>query len=926
MAADDALADATQRVDVFDRAFRVWLGAGDDGIATRSGFEGLQLVNILEWTFFTVYRTDIEGGNDAAAADDDFVDSSRSSSHNDAAARLSNGASSSSDESDVSSDVDDKAACPRHPRAAATVRVAHPFPSLSVQQLWLAWFLDAPTPLRLRVQHIKGMTSSETTNRSCAKRVMSCLVDTGVHHGLFASEEALVDQVAAAPSPKVAASVLAALFDAVFGHLLRRSDDGKLHAARFAKVTFDHVASLKYTTFSTRIPVDSATTTRDQRRRTPPETSSRGDVDSGHVSTPPQEGTADQRPVITPKTKPTLRQINTRRSSLNDTRSSPAIPTMPPANDVGVFPTLTSRELWEQWFLGRRGDDKPLRHKLPTLTTIHMRQRFFKAHRLIQWLVQVAVTRGLIASPDELATTSRAALVAVFDRTFALALDVQPDGSIALQGLNGCTLTSVLKLPYTSMHDKVPADVARKTTSQTTTKEGVAALSRHATQATASGLTTKNPAEGDIFPANMTCRVLWVRWFHGDAPFCTILPHLHAPLVQNLLRRAALVVDELCRWVVDLAHAVSSDDPTTRQRRPRATDDGQRLERPGFQGYTYTRATTLTYYAVATKLIGKAGSTIEIKDERDSIAPTHDHPTSEPQVQGIPTDVPSLAHPETTPRWPITSCGVLWGLWFHGDPDAPPHVGPYRCLDRTSFPADAIQVLDWLIATAMDHGLTSSASGPAALLRPELLALFDHVFVLALGVGDDGIVTHAAFDGLPLFKVAQKKFPEVHAWLFPRPQWFLWADGSCRRAPQDWTPPTVPCRELWTRWFYAADDMGPLRLLKPRDISSAKARATLVLVRRVIRTLTDIAMTHLFVLPGKSLPAMDRESSLDVFERAFDVLMHNNPDGNLAGFGVGKIRPEKADRVLFSTVARALLHGAQVKRRHAEIEAAADDE
>ncbi|KAF0776237.1 hypothetical protein AaE_000063, partial [Aphanomyces astaci] len=88
--------------------------------------------------------------------------------------------------------------------------------------------------------------------------------------------------------------------------------------------------------------------------------------------------------------------------------------------------------------------------------------------------------------------------------------------------------------------------------------------------------------------------------------------------------------------------------------------------------------------------------------------------------------------------------------------------------------------------------------------------------------------------------------------------------------------------------------------------------------------LIGIADTYMFVESGvSSLHLMSEDDVMVVFDRAFDVLMYNNPDGNVAGYGSNQIQPDYAQECLYTTVARVLAPANASKRKRAD---AADDD
>ncbi|KAG9410122.1 hypothetical protein AC1031_018155 [Aphanomyces cochlioides] len=148
---------------------------------------------------------------------------------------------------------------------------------------------------------------------------------------------------------------------------------------------------------------------------------------------------------------------------------------------------------------------------------------------------------------------------------------------------------------------------------------------------------------------------------------------------------------------------------------------------------------------------------------------------------------------------------------------------------------------------------------------------------------------------------------------------FTWSDGSERHAPEAWEFPSTNCKTMWRLWFHgdANHSIGPFRHLKSRDIErfakDKTSRKQLSRARTVMNKLLEIALENSWIetvdeLDGKS------EDDLDaIFDQAFDVLLHHNPDGNLAGDG--KLRADRATSYTYSSVHTFMVPTSR-KRKH----------
>ncbi|RQM30677.1 hypothetical protein B5M09_002115 [Aphanomyces astaci] len=97
---------------------------------------------------------------------------------------------------------------------------------------------------------------------------------------------------------------------------------------------------------------------------------------------------------------------------------------------------------------------------------------------------------------------------------------------------------------------------------------------------------------------------------------------------------------------------------------------------------------------------------------------------------------------------------------------------------------------------------------------------------------------------------------------------FAWQDGSFRRAPEVWVLPMTTSRVMWEYWFQGCMEprMGPFRLLKQRDLSTASNRVQISQARGVMKK-----QKHL-VASAAHAEEMPQFKSMAVFEHAYTVL------------------------------------------------------
>ncbi|KAF0697162.1 Aste57867_12156 [Aphanomyces stellatus] len=93
--------------------------------------------------------------------------------------------------------------------------------------------------------------------------------------------------------------------------------------------------------------------------------------------------------------------------------------------------------------------------------------------------------------------------------------------------------------------------------------------------------------------------------------------------------------------------------------------------------------------------------------------------------------------------FPITTCRVLWELWYHGDMTT--KIGPYRLLEKTDIKhhyvlktrGKAAAVVQKIIDTAVDRGVVTSAAAIDALPHAACMAVFEQAFDVLMGQTKD---------------------------------------------------------------------------------------------------------------------------------------------------------------------------------------------
>ncbi|KAF0697153.1 Aste57867_12147 [Aphanomyces stellatus] len=481
----------------------------------------------------------------------------------------------------------------------------------------------------------------------------------------------------------------------------------------------------------------------------------------------------------------------------------------------------------------------------------------------------------------------------------------------------------------------------------------------------------------DEFPTT-TCRHLWKMWFRGDLAVPQPGPvrrldvsHLN-PNSRDRYVVASRVVNVLVETALKLDMVQSDDelDDMLEDELMAVFDrafghilglqtDGS-LTQEGFQTRTWTQSNELRYTTIWPKLkLLLPRLSLQPKETQATIlcGPTIIAPASATNATRlIPTES----------MFPVTSCRAMWLLWFQGDANSP-DLGPFCKFVAASMHQNATiqsrihqaqRVMDLIAQSAVDLALVPSADALINMSRLQLGNVFEQAFQSFLGLTKArGTSKRLGFQGLSYEEAIELTYTSVIRRMQGKEEANIKKtvlrlttlppnelsnddnDSSARSAPDvtesaagpipvGWKLPPTTCRQLWLNWFFGdVSGVGPYRLLAARDFkTSESSRRRLSSARLVMAKLIEIANTHLFIMPEEELTELDGEDSLVVFERAFHVLMFNNPHGNLAGLGSNQIRPKRADDCNYTTVSLAMSQSASAKRMRAEIEESDSDD
>ncbi|RLO04391.1 hypothetical protein DYB28_010536 [Aphanomyces astaci] len=332
-------------------------------------------------------------------------------------------------------------------------------------------------------------------------------------------------------------------------------------------------------------------------------------------------------------------------------------------------------------------------------------------------------------------------------------------------------------------------------------------------------------------------------------------------------------------------------------------------------------------------LLSNAGNRQQVSSPI-TIPNTRRHPKVE-----VPAGMPRFAWSDGSKQFapqgwllPTTSSRAMWELWFGGDDN----VGPFQHLtakdleDATSKVnlSCARGVMVTLIQIALDQNLVPSVEFISTMTPADRANLFDQVFPRLIQNEPADVVEKAPSY---TYTNAYKRLIKGKR----KAQRSVGFDASGHKLPNlpavhhnamhgpDWEFPATNCKTMWFFWFKGDDSngIGPFRHFRPRDIdkevTDGPARRQFSRARGVMEKLVDIAISHGFAVSVDELDHMSPVELETVFDQAFDVLMHDSPDGSLVGDAPGQLRPEKMAGYSYGTVYSAM---SQRKRKRADDE------
>ncbi|RLO02308.1 hypothetical protein DYB28_005845 [Aphanomyces astaci] len=314
------------------------------------------------------------------------------------------------------------------------------------------------------------------------------------------------------------------------------------------------------------------------------------------------------------------------------------------------------------------------------------------------------------------------------------------------------------------------------------------------------------------------------------------------------------------------------------------------------------------------------------------VPPSRDTISSDPSSGSFAwSDGTTRLAPETW-QFPTPTCRSLWTLWFYGATSSSPPICPFRLLklcDVRDFHSkrqlrDARLLMRHFITTAIATDTTvASEASLHDLPLDTSLSIFDRTFDLILLAHPDNLADHlhakdptllpfrAVFDALPS-ELKDKLTPPPNE---DAPSAFTWSDGTQRVTPEGWVYPSELCKSMWLRWFLGVPEvgLGPLRCLRSGLMKVKPCRQQTSNNNVLWRKLSDVAIAHGFAESFDDLKEM-LEIDLGIcFDRAFDILLFHNPDGNL--FGPHRVATKRPTSYVVSSIHRLLTKGTGIKRK-----------
>ncbi|KAG9412228.1 hypothetical protein AC1031_015163 [Aphanomyces cochlioides] len=274
-------------------------------------------------------------------------------------------------------------------------------------------------------------------------------------------------------------------------------------------------------------------------------------------------------------------------------------------------------------------------------------------------------------------------------------------------------------------------------------------------------------------------------------------------------------------------------------------------------------------------------------------------------VEDAPRPFQNIQRPENVSKdavFPSLSCSHMWILWFHGDP--PSGTRPFSTLRTVDLQVEeskrqwwmAKQLMAKLTDLARLHHLVPTVEALNSLSRDALLAVFEHAFeVFVEECGNPCGLTRdsSCADASKWISQAQHNMsrgkPKDNADLSPSSSGD-YDDDESRTISLDPTEsgnvvrggriPSLPCREMWRLWYIGKclPHGIPYRLYRDYENKSTGERA-----RRVMNTLSEIAVEEGIAPSKSSLESMAENALMDVFDQVFPIFSsYFTPDMQLA--------------------------------------------
>lgn len=139
---------------------------------------------------------------------------------------------------------------------------------------------------------------------------------------------------------------------------------------------------------------------------------------------------------------------------------------------------------------------------------------------------------------------------------------------------------------------------------------------------------------------------------------------------------------------------------------------------------------------------------------------------------------------------------------------------------------------------------------------------------------------------------------------------FVWSDGSMRRAPEDWTFPSINCKTMWDLWHRGdrSHELGPFKFLTRADLKERTSKVQLSRARGVMDKLGSIAISHQLV-PKLSVLARLPVADFDiVFDKCFCFLIENHTSND-------EVYHCRAEEISYGTIYNCLKKDKRKRKR-----------